>query len=91
MKKVFIIVSVLAIMALCLQCKPKTSASPDANFLTEEEISQGWKLLFDGETFTGWRNFGKDTLAGWVVDSGKMLALGQGGDHGNDIINGRAV
>jgi hypothetical protein len=86
MKKLLYFLSILLIMALCMQCKSKTTPQPTANFLTPEEISQGWKLLFDGETFNGWRNFGKDTVVGWVIDSGNLLALGQGGDHANDII-----
>src|SRR3990172_10006069 len=86
MKKVMYLFSLLAIIAFSMQCKPRTEPQPTANFLTEEEITQGWKLLFDGETFTGWRNFGNDTLVGWVIDSGNLLALGQGGDHANDII-----
>lgn len=67
-----------------MQCKPKIQ--PEQNLLTAEETSQGWQLLFDGNSFDGWRNFGRDTLAGWTIDSGRMLALGQGGDHANDII-----
>jgi len=85
MKKLLYFLSVLVIIVLCIQCKPKTQQPLD-NILTEKEMSQGWKLLFDGETFNGWRNFGRDSLTGWVIDSGKLLALGQGGDHGNDII-----
>ncbi len=85
MKKLLYSLSILAIMAIMLQCKTKPAA-PVANFLTPEEISQGWKLLFNGQDFTGWRNFGKDSVTGWAVDSGNMLALGLGGDHANDII-----
>ena len=85
MKKQIFFLTVLVIMAICLQCKPKTE-QPSSNFLTEEEVNQGWKLLFDGETFNGWRNFGKDTLVGWVIDSNSLLALGEGGDYANDII-----
>lgn len=86
MTKAAFIASALVIAACCLQCKPKTDTMPANNVLTPEENSQGWKLLFDGETLTGWRNFGRDTLEGWKVDSGNMLALGLGGDHANDII-----
>jgi hypothetical protein len=85
MKKVLVLISCLILITLCMQCKPKPP-EPTQNFLTPEEAAQGWKLLFDGETFTGWRNFGSDTLVGWKIDSGRMLALGQGGDHANDII-----
>lgn len=85
MKKITYLISAVFVIALCMQCKPKTQ-EPEHNLLTVEETSQGWQLLFDGKSFDGWRNFGKDTLAGWTIDSGRMLALGQGGDHANDII-----
>jgi len=68
-----------------MECKPKTQPT-EQNILSEEEADQGWKLLFDGKTFDGWRNFGGDSVVGWVIDSGRLLALGQGGDHANDII-----
>lgn len=85
MKKLAYLFSLILIVALCMECKPKTP-EPEQNILSEDEVGQGWKLLFDGKTFNGWRNFGADTLAGWVIDSGSLLALGQGGDHANDII-----
>jgi hypothetical protein len=85
MKKVLYFSSIVFVIALSIQCKPKASDSK-MNILTQEEISQGWKLLFDGTTFNGWRNFGSDSMIGWAIDSGSMLALGLGGDHANDII-----
>jgi hypothetical protein len=56
------------------------------NALTQNEIQQGWILLFDGNTLNGWRNFKRDTLEGWIVENGNMLALGLGGGYANDII-----
>lgn len=85
MKKVWYVISCLIVIALAMQCKPK-APEPTQNFLTPEEVAEGWKLLFDGETFAGWRNFGSDTLIGWKIDSGALLALGTGGDHAYDII-----
>jgi hypothetical protein len=85
MKRILCIPFILVAIALCMQCKPKAS-QPVPNSLTPEEISQGWKLLFDGSTFNGWRNFGSNSMTGWAIDSGNMLALGLGGDHANDII-----
>lgn len=32
------------------------------NSLTPKEQKQGWKLLFDGKTLNGWRNFNKKDL-----------------------------
>ena len=53
------------------------------NALTPEEQKEGWELLFDGVSMDKWRNYGKDTLIGWKVDNGNMVALGKGS---NDII-----
>ncbi len=48
--------------------------SPYANnTLTPEEEAEGWKLLFDGKTLDGWRNYGKATLGkSWIVDNGTI-------------------
>lgn len=62
------------------------SATP-LNELTKEEASEGWILLFDGQTTNGWRNFKQDTVnEGWQVSEGNLVALGEGGDLGGDII-----
>ena len=55
------------------------------NALTQKEKSTGWRLLFDGQTTTGWRGFQKSTFPehGWVVEDGCLKCLGQ---KGGDII-----
>jgi|SRR6266850_1832335 len=54
------------------------------NQLTPAEKASGWRLLFDGKTTAGWRNFKKKTFPekGWVVDEGvlKKVASVNGGD-----------
>ena len=65
-----------------------TAAAQQPNELTKTEKKAGWKLLFDGKTFSGWRGFRKDTVsAGWVIEDGcikmdkdKRAALQTGGD-----------
>jgi hypothetical protein len=58
--------------------------SANANTLTAEEKATGWRLLFDGKTTEGWRNFKKQTFPtkGWVVEEGilKKVAKVNGGD-----------
>ncbi len=58
--------------------------SAEINTLTESEKRSGWKLLFDGQTKEGWRNFKKETISdGWKVVDG---ALTRSEKHAGDII-----
>ncbi|MCH7720199.1 MAG: DUF1080 domain-containing protein [Planctomycetes bacterium] len=51
------------------------------NFLTAQERSEGWRLLFDGRTTKGWRGYGKDEFpSGWEVKNGCLVRVGPGGD-----------
>ncbi|HLB72543.1 MAG TPA: family 16 glycoside hydrolase [Sedimentisphaerales bacterium] len=44
------------------------------NTLTEEEKTAGWKLLFDGKTFNGWKNFKRNDIgAGWRIKDGALV------------------
>ncbi|HAH38347.1 MAG TPA: DUF1080 domain-containing protein, partial [Algoriphagus sp.] len=48
---------------------------PD-NTLTEEERSEGWMLLFDGQSMEGWRAFNGDTTpSNWIIEDGAMKGL----------------
>jgi Domain of Unknown Function (DUF1080) len=61
-----------------------------ANQLTKAEKAAGWRMLFDGKTFGGWRGFHSDKVpAGWVVEDGcikKVPAQGELGQAGGDLI-----
>jgi hypothetical protein len=51
------------------------------NELTAEERSEGFKLIFDGSTTEGWRNFGKPDLSDKVeVIDGTLVIIGGCGD-----------
>ena len=48
-------------------------ASADVNQLTEVEKKDGWRLLFDGKSFEGWRNYKEEGVRdGWKVVDGMM-------------------
>lgn len=50
-----------------------------ANTLTDAEKAAGWKLLFDGKTTTGWRNYKKESIGpGWKVEEGKLVRAANG-------------
>jgi hypothetical protein len=59
---------------------PYTPVIPQVSFLenklTEREIEEGWKLLFDGETSEGWINAGTNSFPegdAWEVKDGMLI------------------
>jgi hypothetical protein len=56
------------------------------NTLSDQEKAEGWKLLFNGENFKGWRTFQGKEISGWKVIDGVLNNSGVGSDHGGDII-----
>lgn len=52
------------------------SAIRNVNRLSRREKAAGWKLLFDGKTTTGWRNFKKPEISnGWQVVDGALCRM----------------
>ncbi len=73
----------------------KESDAPEVsrlvNKLTEKEKAGGWKLLFDGESTSGWRGAYMDAFPekGWVIEEGAIAVVESGGgeaEHGGDIV-----
>jgi hypothetical protein len=54
-----------------------TAAERPPNTLTGAEIDEGWRLLFDGRTASGWRGYNRSVFpdTGWAVMDG-MLVVG---------------
>ena len=80
----------------CLAQKPKGTAGSktEDNKLTEQEIKEGWKLLWDGATNQGWRGARLDRFPdkGWTMADGELKVLKSGGAesaHGGDIVTTR--
>jgi cytochrome c len=58
-----------------LETLPQGSASSATpNQLTEVERAAGWRLLFDGESFKGWKIYGAedDAIAHWEIKEGAL-------------------
>lgn len=94
-----ITVSLPALFGQSLTSGPKVGASQptvvtnldlNPNILTPQEQEAGWKLLFDGKDFDGWRNFRKSTVVAdrWAVEDGCMhlYARNSGRQIGGDLI-----
>lgn len=69
-----------------------SGCKPADNKLTEEEIRDGWILLFDGKTLDGWRDFKGESgtiTEPWKVEKGTLTALGLGSDSTGYIVSER--
>jgi hypothetical protein len=71
---------------------PLPAAEPSLNILSEAEKKDGWKLLFDGKTFSGWRGYvsaGGFPTNGWSIADGCIKSAkrnGRPGSGGGDIL-----
>jgi len=87
-----VVVIMLVIGGLAMACSTEGEQPVAHNTLTDQEISEGWILLFDGETTEGWRGYNQPEFPaeGWVVEDGTMRCIGTGmgeaGGKGGDII-----
>ncbi|MBW2269650.1 MAG: DUF1080 domain-containing protein [Deltaproteobacteria bacterium] len=63
-------------LSLCvlLACAAGAGSASEPNTLSEVERASGWRLLFDGQSFAGWKNYGEPpgAIEGWVVESGAL-------------------
>ena len=50
-------------------------AATPPNTLSDQEMKDGWTLLFDGKNTTGWRQLGADKFPSeqWVVRDGALI------------------
>jgi hypothetical protein len=67
-----------AVLVLTLTTATALAAQP--NTLTAAEKSAGWRLLFDGKTFAGWRGLGYDSVptAHWAIVNGSIKKIKSG-------------
>ena len=66
------------------QSTSNTNRSTPMNTLSAQEQEAGWKLLFDGKSTAGWRNYKKETVGpGWTVVDGMLT---RSGENAGDIV-----
>ncbi len=89
-------------IALLISCNKPTSESESSsgeetsiNTLTEAEKAAGWELLFNGNSFDGWKRYNRDTIGPlWTVKQGEIVCDGTGfgeesGDHSGSLMTTR--
>lgn len=70
---------------------PISACAAEPNTLTPQEVAQGWKLLFDGRSLSGWHIYGTTTppAKGWHVDGGCLFnpkSNGRPNGSGGDLV-----
>ncbi len=64
----------------------------EPNQLTQAEIDDGWILLFDGESSTGWTGYKKESFpTGWEIVYGSLHRLGSGKGEAGSVEGGDIV
>ena len=56
------------------------------NTLTEQEVAEGWQLLFDGESLDCWKDYNGTELHNWTVVDGCIQAAGSGSDESGYMV-----
>lgn len=102
MKRSALQILVGALMILAVSCATELTKDPIAlynqidtsaapNTLTKKEAKEGWQLLFDGTTPTGWHGY---NLTGfpdcWTIDDGSLTMNTTGGAESQDIITDKS-
>jgi len=76
MSKLFYGLLAVTVLGSCSSSSKSTTMDNNsnvANVLTEQEKSDGWKLLFDGATTAGWHTYGKTGIGkAWKVEDGAL-------------------
>ncbi len=78
----------LAIILLPVLISASYTGSDPQNKLSKKEKKQGWQLLFDGQSLTGWKGYNADQVYScWSVVNGELVCKGEGGSEtAGDII-----
>jgi azurin len=80
--------SIAGLFALILLSVYGCSGTDQQNRLSDQEEKDGWTLLFDGKTMTGWHLFNKGTIpSAWSVDSGRLIC----NPHAKEVKHGDLV
>lgn len=80
MRTVLFLVFAIIIMSFMSDNKQKD------NTLTAKEKKEGWKLLFDGTTMTGWRSYQNKQTDNWDVKNGELYCKEEGVTKRADLI-----
>ena len=55
------------------------------NALTEQERAEGWELLFDGKTTSGWHGYNGQSTEAWTIEDCALKSVGTDENYGSDM------
>lgn len=66
--------ALVLVLGLFAAADPQSRAATAPNVLTAGEKAAGWVLLFDGQSFAGWRGLGYDRVPDkhWIIEDGAI-------------------
>ncbi len=76
----------IAVISLLTGILLTSACSSKINQLSELEETEGWELLFDGESLDGWKAYTSEGTGSWLVEDGLLAASGNGSDSNGYII-----
>jgi len=79
-RRTTLFMGILLIATVLFSCTEKQ------NVLTDQEKQDGWKLLFDGQSLNGWKNYNEPGVTGWSAQDGTLASSGTGSDSTGYII-----
>jgi hypothetical protein len=91
MRKIFYFLTVILVSMGLTACGGASKKQVDAN-KHEKKADEGWIVMFDGESFDGWRGYGRtDIPSAWTIEDGAIKINGSGNGEagasdGGDII-----
>ena len=75
----------MGLMALAATAAVVMARADAPNALTAQEKADGFVLLFDGTTTTGWHGYNRtDAPAGWAAKDGALTRVAEAGDLSSD-------
>lgn len=70
---------------------PFAAAAQTPNTLSKAEKKEGWKLLFDGTSTSGWHTYGQPNAGSrWAVQNGALAPNPAGGKGHGDLLTDQA-
>jgi hypothetical protein len=100
MKKITLVLSCMVAASAFMACGGSGATAPAYTVLDKPAVDlstfpvdeQGYIVLFDGQSFNGWRGYGRDDVPGkWIIEDGCIKFNGAGGGEAQEADGGDLI